>query len=85
MGMKRSRRRIRVPVQTLPAEVDVALRHQVQEIAASLGGIPVDAKALWESLEMGGLLLDVKGWRFSYRVDRKGNLLIVDQAMLKSE
>src|SRR5438045_2916686 len=75
---------VRVSAPDLPADIETDLRQQMKEIAESLGDIPAE-HPLWESLEIGGLLLDIRSWRFSYRVDRKRKMVVVDQAVLKEE
>ena len=65
----------------VPAEVDAALQDRLSEIAAILDTFPTESTALWESLELGGLLLDVKCWRFVYRVDRKLRAVFVEEVL----
>ena len=70
-------------VDAMPADVRVDLRERLSEIGESLDGIDAGASAIWDSLSLGGLQIDVKGWRVIYRADREHGTLSVSEALFK--
>jgi hypothetical protein len=69
------------PFDEVPAEVRARLRSMLTGIAKSLDAMPRTG-AVWKSVTVGGLLLDVTPWRFQYRVDVKAEALVVEKAVL---
>lgn len=69
-----------VPVEGVPADVVAELRARMLDIARVLGAMP-ESNPIWQSMVGGGLFLDVRRWRFHYRVDRPSAAIIVDQVL----
>ena len=63
----------------VPADVNAGLRHSLADIGAVLETVP-DWSAFWLSMRDSELQVDVKGWRFRYRVDPSRRELRVVQA-----
>lgn len=65
------RRRSHSPIRSigLPPEVRDQLRSRLEEIAHTLARLP-SRGAVWDSLYESGMLPEVGGWRFQYRIDR---------------
>jgi hypothetical protein len=72
---------VQAPVDGVPAEVVAELRARMLEIARVLGAMP-ERSPIWETVSASGQSMDVKGWRFRYRVDRQSGAMVVDQAAL---
>jgi hypothetical protein len=72
------------PVDDVPADVVAELRARMLEIARVLGAMP-ESNPIWQSMTAGGLSLDVKRWRFLYRVDRPSAAIVVDQVLALPE
>jgi hypothetical protein len=70
------------PFKKVPGDVLVELRERLLEIGRTLGTLPVGSN-LWSSLESSGMILDLEGWRFEYRVDVKARLIMVDTAVFR--
>jgi hypothetical protein len=63
----------------VPSHVGMDLLARMDEVLHSLNAIP-RGSALWESLTMGPLVLHVRDWRFSYRIDASTNKVVVEAA-----
>src|SRR5438445_7381108 len=63
----------------VPPEVRDQLRSRLEEIARTLASLP-SGGAVWDSLYESGMLLEVGGWRFQYRIDRDKQQMIVQAA-----
>jgi hypothetical protein len=73
------------PMPDVPADTRGCLFKMLEEVAASLGEIPV-LSPLWGSLEIAPLQLDLRGWRFIYTVRRdQRRLLVIEHKELKGE
>jgi len=68
----------------VPGDVLIELRERLREIGETLGTLPVGSN-LWSSLEASGMILDLEGWRFEYRVDVKARLIMVDAAVFRGK
>src|SRR5438105_4635499 len=68
----------------VPGDVLIELRERLREIGKTLGTLPVGSN-LWSSLEASGMILDLEGWRFEYRVDVKARLIMVDAAVFRGK
>ena len=67
----------------VPADTRARLLKMLEEVAASLGEIPVFS-VVWESLETAPLQLDLHGWRFIYSVSREtGRVVVLEHKELK--
>jgi hypothetical protein len=65
-------------VQELPADLLARAHEVLLGIASSLQGIPARS-ALWREMDAGNAELNLAGWRFEYRVDRRDRrILVVD-------
>ena len=65
-------------VQETPADLLARAHEVLVGIANSLQGIPAGS-ALWSEMRAGIAELNLAGWRFEYRVDRRGRrILVVD-------
>ena len=72
------------PFKRVPGDVLIELRQCLHEIGKTLGTLPVGSN-LWSSLEASGMILDLEGWRFEYRVDVKARLIMVDAAVFRGK
>ena len=63
----------------VPPEVRDQLRSRLEEIARTLASLPAGS-VVWDSLYESGMLLEVGGWRFQYRIDREKQQMIVQAA-----
>ena len=72
------------PFKKVPGDVLIELRERLLEIGRTLGTLPVGSN-LWSSLEASGMILDLEGWRFEYRVDVKARLIMVDAAVFRGK
>jgi hypothetical protein len=61
----------------VPDDVRTDLISRLREIAGSLDALP-RSNGLWESVEVSTLLLDVRAWRFEYRVQLGGKRIVVE-------
>lgn len=68
------------PFGEVPPPVLLALRQRLRDIATHLDSIPSTSQA-WVSMNLSGLLLEVEGWRFQYRIDPYGRNIIVENAV----
>jgi hypothetical protein len=75
---------ILAPLTDVPARVEAELQDRLREIADSLDGLPPEA-SLSKSLMSEGLLIDVEGWRFGYRVDQANRTLLVERVVFKGQ
>jgi predicted TIM-barrel fold metal-dependent hydrolase len=65
-------------VQEPPADLLARAHEVLLGIASSLQGIPA-RRALWREMRTGIAELNLAGWRFEYRVDRRERrILVVD-------
>ena len=65
-------------VQEPPADLLARAHEVLVGIANSLQGIPAQS-ALWRKMGAGNAELNLAGWRFEYRVDRRDRrILVVD-------
>jgi hypothetical protein len=65
-------------VQEPPADLLARAHEVLLDIAHSLRGIPAKS-ALWREMDAGNAELNLAGWRFEYRVDRRDRrILVVD-------
>ena len=62
----------------VPAPVLSKLRGLLSEVGATLETIP-RTSAVWESVALGGMLIEIEGWRFQYRVNADAREIIVEQ------
>lgn len=67
------------PFSNVPGDLLVELRSRLLEIGETLGSLPTESH-VWPSLAASGMLLDLEGWRFQYRIDVEGRRLIVEVA-----
>lgn len=65
----------------VPADVDTELRARLQEIAVSLEVPPKERPSVSENKGC----LNVKGWRFEYRIETRKGALVVESAQFKGE
>jgi hypothetical protein len=63
----------------VPGDLLVELGARLREIGETLGTLPTGSH-VWSSLAASGMLLELGGWRFQYRVDVEGRRLIVEEA-----
>jgi hypothetical protein len=66
----------------VPLEVRDQLRSRLEEIARTLASLP-SGGAVWDSLYESGMLLEVGGWRFQYRIDRDKQQIVVQAAQFR--
>jgi mRNA-degrading endonuclease RelE of RelBE toxin-antitoxin system len=66
----------------VPPEVRDQLRSRLEEIARTLASLP-SGGAVWDSLYESGMLLEVGGWRFQYRIDRDKQQIVVQAAQFR--
>lgn len=64
----------------VPDEVRTDVISRLSEIAESLDAVP-RSNGLWESIEVSTLLLDVRAWRFEYRVQLGGKRIVVEHVL----
>ena len=67
------------PFSNVPGDLLVELDARLREIGETLGTLPTGSH-VWSSLAASGMLLELEGWRFQYRVDVEGCRLIVEEA-----
>jgi len=67
------------PFSNVPGDLLVELRARLREIGETLGALPSESH-VWPSLAASGMLLELEGWRFQYRVDVEQRRLIVEAA-----
>ncbi len=67
------------PFSNVPGDLLIELRARLREIGDTLGALPSESH-VWPSLAASGMLLELEGWRFRYRVDVERRRLIVDAA-----
>ena len=82
LGQPRAERahdHIRQDLDRVPPEVRDQLRSRLEEIARTLASLPAGS-VVWDSLYESGMLLEVGGWRFQYRIDREKQQMIVQAA-----
>ena len=72
--------RVEAPLRRVPAAVRRKLDAILELVARDLEGIS-SGGPLFESLAQSGLVVDVHGWRFGYRVDRDRRALIVESVV----
>jgi hypothetical protein len=58
-------------VDHVPAEVIARLRMRLRDIKRTLDTVPRDS-AEWASVLASGMLLELDGWRFQYRIETRG-------------
>ena len=68
----------------MPAAVRAHLLTRLREIAIAVESLPQDGM-LWQSVAVSGLMMDIKGWRFQYRLDTKDRALVVDRAVFRGD
>jgi hypothetical protein len=68
------------PFLEVPDPIRVDLVARLQEVAESLNALP-RSSVVWESVEVSTMLLDVKSWRFEYRVELGGKRIVVQTAL----
>ena len=64
------------PLIDVPRPVGIELFRKLDEIVATLNGIPRDS-TIWRSLLESWLVLRIGDWRFQYRIDPERNRLMV--------
>jgi hypothetical protein len=69
-----------VRTNSVPVDIRAELRLRLLEVAATLASIP-DHHIVWESLHDGEVQINVRGWQFFYRVDRKDKRVTVVRAL----
>jgi len=82
LGQPRAERahdHIRQDLDRVPPEVRDQLRSRLEETARNLASLPAGS-VVWDSLYESGMLLEVGGWRFQYRIDREKQQMIVQAA-----
>ncbi len=65
-------------VEDVPIEVREHLRGLLDEIGATLDSIPTDS-TFWHSIRTTPVILDVRGWRFFYRVEQLPRRIVVTE------
>jgi hypothetical protein len=70
------------PFTSVPGDLLMELRARLREIGRTLGTLPSESQ-VWPSLAASGMLLEVEGWRFQYRVDLPGRRLVVMEAVYR--
>ena len=65
----------------VPADVDTELRARLQRLAVSLDAPPDERPSVSENKGR----LDVKGWRFEYRVETRKGAIVVESARFAGE
>ena len=70
------------PFTSVPGDLLMELRARLREIGRTLGTLPSESH-VWPSLAASGMLLEVEGWRFQYRVDVAGRRLVVEGAIYR--
>jgi hypothetical protein len=68
----------------MPAAVRAHLLTCLREIAIAVESLPQDSM-LRQSVAMSGLMMDIEGWRFQYRLDTNGRALVVDRAVFRGD
>ena len=64
----------------VPVDIRAELRLRLHEVATTLAGIP-DHHSVWDSLHDDEVQINVRGWQFFYRVDRKSKRVTVVRAL----
>jgi hypothetical protein len=64
----------------VPDEIRAELRLRLHEITTTLANVPAD-HIVWESMRDSEVRIDVRGWHFFYRVDRKAQRVTVVRAL----
>ncbi len=64
------------PFIDVPRDVGMEMFRRFDEIIATLNAIP-RGSTTWESLLTSWLVLQVRGWRFHYRIDPEKNKVVV--------
>jgi hypothetical protein len=72
------------PFGEVPAEARADLLIRLREIMDTVDSVP-RTSAIWESIEVSTLVLDVHEWRFEYRVERGGKRIVVESALFLGE
>ena len=64
----------------VPVDIRAELRLRLLEVATTLASIP-DDHSVWDSLHDDEVQINVRGWQFFYRVDRKSKRVTVVRAL----
>jgi hypothetical protein len=76
---------IRAPLTDISADVHLELQARIHELARTIGNVPAHHTAFWTSVGRGSHRLDMKGWRFLYRIDPDERTVTIEQALFNSE